>query len=194
MGPVSIKMYDKFGLILRIETTVSNVTFFRQRRTVHHRNGAEEIRWAPMRKSVYSLSPLQETLSAANQRYLAFISAIDLPVGGSENLSRLTQTKIENQHSYKGFNFFAEHDAIILRLLLRGEFAACGLASRDLRTLLPEKTNAQISRLLKRLRVHGLIKKVAHRYRYYLTDLGRQAASLALKLRELQAVPALANL
>lgn len=194
MGPVSIKMYDKFGLILRIETTVSNVTFFRQRRTVHHRNGAEEIRWAPMRKSIYSLSPLQETLSAANQRYLAFISAIDLPVGGSENLSRLTQTKIENQHSYKGFNFFAKHDAAILRLLLRGEFAACGLTSRDLRSLLPEKSNGQISRLLKRLRVHGLIKKVAHRYTYYLTDLGRQAASLALKLRELQAVPALANL
>jgi hypothetical protein len=194
MGPVSIKMYDKFGLILRIETTVSNVTFFRQRRTVHHRNGQEDIRWAPMRKSIYSLAPLQENLSAANHRYLAFISAIALPVGGCENLNRLTQTHIENQHSYKGFNFFAEDDARILRLLLRGEFAACGLGSRDLRTLLPDKSNGQISRLLKRLRVHKLIKKVAHRYRYYLTDFGRQVATLALKLRELQAVPALAHL
>ena len=194
MGPVSIKMYDKFGLILRIETTVSNVTFFRQRRTVHHRNGQEDIRWAPMRKSIYSLAPLQENLSAANHRYLAFISAMALPVGGCENLNRLTQTHIENQHSYKGFNFFAEDDARILRLLLRGEFAACGLGSRDLRTLLPDKSNGQISRLLKRLRVHKLIKKVAHRYRYYLTDLGRQVATLALKLRELQAVPALAHL
>jgi hypothetical protein len=194
MGPVSIKMYDKFGLILRIETTVSNVTFFRQRRTVHHRNGEEDIRWAPMRKSIYSLAPLQENLSAANHRYLAFISTIALPVGGCENLNRLTQTHIENQHSYKGFNFFAEDDARILRLLLRGEFAACGLGSRDLRTLLPDKSNGQISRLLKRLRVHKLIKKVAHRYRYYLTVLGRQVATLALKLRELQAVPALAHL
>ena len=167
--------------------------FFRQRRTVHHRNGEDEIRWAPMRKSIYSLAPLQETLSAANQRYLAFISAIDLPIGGSENLSRLTQTQIENQHSYKGFNFFADDDARLLRLLLRGEFAICGLSSHDLRSLLPEKNNGQISRLLKRLRVHKLIKKVAHRYRYYLTELGRQAASLALKLRELQAVPALAH-
>jgi hypothetical protein len=194
IGPVSIKMYDKFGLILRIETTTNDVRFFRQRRTVHHRNGEDEIRWAPMRKSIYSLAPLQETLSAANQRYLAFISAIDLPVGGGENLSRLTQTQIENQHSYKGFNFFADNDARLLRLLLRGEFAISGLSSHDLRSLLPEKTNGQISRLLKRLRVHGLIKKVAHRYRYYLTELGCQAASLALKLREFQAVPALAHL
>lgn len=192
MGPVSIKMYDKFGLILRIETTVSNVTFFRQRRTVHHRNGEEDIRWAPMRKSIYSLPALQEVLSAANQRYLAFISTFDLPVGGSQILNRLTRTQVVNNHSYKGFNFFAEDDACLLRSLLHGEFAACGLSSRDLRTLLPDKSPGQICRLLKRLHVHGLIKKVAHRYRYYLTEIGRQAATLALKLRELQAVPALA--
>jgi hypothetical protein len=30
MGPVSIKLYDKFGLILRIETTVNDLTFFKQ--------------------------------------------------------------------------------------------------------------------------------------------------------------------
>lgn len=193
MGPVSIKMYDKLGMVLRIETTVSDVTFFRQRRTVHHRNDEDEIRWAPMRKSIYSLAPLQEALSAANQRYLAFLSAVDLPVGGSQTLNRLTQTRIEHQHSYKGFNFFAEDDATILRLLLRGEFTISGLSSRALRTLLPAKSTGQISRLLKRLRVHGLIKKVGHRYQYYLTELGRHAATLALKLRELQAVPALAE-
>ena len=28
MGPVSLKLYDKFGLILRIETTVNDLTFF----------------------------------------------------------------------------------------------------------------------------------------------------------------------
>ena len=32
MGPVSIKMYDKFHLIMRIETTVNNVTFFKHYR------------------------------------------------------------------------------------------------------------------------------------------------------------------
>ena len=75
----------------------------------------------------------------------------------------------------------------------RGELVACGLSSRDLHILLPDKSKGQISRLIKRFRVHGLVKKVAHRYRYYLTELGRQAATLALKLRELQAVPALTH-
>ncbi len=32
MGPVSLKLYDKFGLILRIETTVNDPAFFRHYR------------------------------------------------------------------------------------------------------------------------------------------------------------------
>jgi hypothetical protein len=65
----------------------------------------------------------------------------------------------------------------VLRLLLRGEFAISGLTARALRTLLPEKTRGQISRLLKRLRVHGLIKKIGRHYKYYLTNLGREVAT-----------------
>ena len=37
MGPVTIKMYDKFNVVLRIETTVNDVSFFKQYRRVHHR-------------------------------------------------------------------------------------------------------------------------------------------------------------
>jgi hypothetical protein len=32
MGPVVIKMYDKFNIVLRIETTVNQVSFFKQYR------------------------------------------------------------------------------------------------------------------------------------------------------------------
>jgi len=43
--------------------------------------------------------------------------------------------------------------------------------------------------LLKRLRVHGLIKKVGRRYKYYLTQLGRQVVLMLLKLREMVIIP-----
>jgi hypothetical protein len=56
-----------------------------------------------------------------------------------------------------------------------------------------DKTAGQISRLLKRLRVHGLMKKVGNHYKYYLTALGRQVATTALKLRELVVIPSLAS-
>ena len=52
MGPVSIKLYDKFNLILRIETTVNNVTFFKQYRQVQHRDGTTSMKWAPMKKTI----------------------------------------------------------------------------------------------------------------------------------------------
>jgi hypothetical protein len=42
MGPVSLKLYDKFGRILRIETTVNDPTFFRHYREVEHRDGSRE--------------------------------------------------------------------------------------------------------------------------------------------------------
>jgi len=77
--------------------------------------------------------------------------------------------------------------------LLHGEFFISGFANKSLRQLLPNKSSSQMSRLLKRLRVHGLIKKVRRRYKYYLTEFGRQVATMALKLRELYIIPSLAH-
>ena len=76
MGPVSIKKYDKFNIVLRIETTVTDVAFFRQYRQVHHRDGTTSTKWTSMKKTIYSLPALQENLLAAKQRYLKFISQV----------------------------------------------------------------------------------------------------------------------
>jgi hypothetical protein len=192
MGAVSIKLYDKFRLILRIETTVNDVSFFPHYREVVHRDGQREKKWAKMQKTIYSLPALREVLLAANQRYLKFISEIETPAVGVTVLTRVTEPQIEKDHHYKGFNLLAEEDARILRTLLRGEFAISGLTSRTFRPLLSDKSAGQISRLLKRLRVHGFIKKVGKHYKYYLTDLGRQIATMALKIRELVVIPGLA--
>lgn len=63
-----------------------------------------------------------------------------------------------------------------------------------LRRRLPGLSSGQVSRLLKRLRTHGLIKKTAHGYKYYLTALGRQVTALGLRLKNLVIVPELAPL
>ena len=80
-------------------------------------------------------------------------------------------------HRYKGFNLLSEEDASLFRLLLHGEFAIAGFTNKALQQGLPDKTSAQVSHLLKRLRVHQLIKKVGQRYKYYLTDFGRHVAT-----------------
>lgn len=193
MGPLSIKLYDKFRFILRIETTVNNVSFFQHYRQVQHRDGSTTTRWAPMKKTIHSLPALQESLSAANHRYLKFLSSIATPEVGVQKLHQLAETKTENQHRHKGFNLFSEEDTCLFRSLLQGEFFISGFTNKQLRShYLSNKSASQVTRLLKRLRVHGVIKKVGRRYKYYLTDFGRETAAMALKLREMVIIPELA--
>ena len=193
MGPVTLKLYDKFSLLLRIEVTVNDVTFFNQRREVTHRDGTTSIEWTLMQKSIYSLPALQETLQAVNQRYLKAISEIDTPQLGLKKLNQLTQTQVEGNHRYKGFHLLTEEDSSLFRLLLSGDFAIRGLTNAQLRAQLGEKSSSQISHLLKRLRLHGLLTKVAHSYRYYLSDFGRQVAALVLTLHSTVCIPLLAR-
>lgn len=193
MGPTTIKMYDQGGIILRIEVNGNDVSFFQACREVRHRDGSRKLKWAKMRKSIYSLPALQELLSASTRRYVEFLSTLETPALGVPLLQRVTQAVVEKNHSNKGFNVLAEEDANVLRLLVRGEFTISGFTTRDWRLLLTDKTRGQISRLLKRLRVHGFIKKFGRRYKYYLTQLGRQVAAMALKLRESVVIPQLAH-
>jgi len=50
MGKSSIKMYDKFSKILRIETTTNDVSFFKHYREVEHRNGEKSMQYAALKK------------------------------------------------------------------------------------------------------------------------------------------------
>ena len=191
MGPVSIKMYDKFRLILRIETTVDNVSFFKHYREVEHQDGTRSMAWAEMKKTIYSLAPLRELLLAANRRYLEFISTIEDNRAGTDKLNKISQPAAENDRNYRGFNFFDPRDEELLESLARGEFNISGFQNKDLRWRLAHRSSGQISRTMKRLRVHGLIKKIGRTYKYYLTALGKQVISLGLKLKGLYIIPAL---
>jgi hypothetical protein len=193
MGPVGIKMYDKFNIILRLETTVNKVNFFQQYRKVHHRDGTTSTQYASMKKTIYSLPPLAEILQAVNKRYLKFLSDIETPEVGVDKLHRLTETQHDDKgRRYKGFNLLSEEDSSFFRLLVSGEFVVAGFSNKALRQRIPEKNAGQITRLLRRLREHGLIKRVRKHYRYYLTNFGRQVVMMALKLREMVIIPALA--
>ncbi len=193
MREVSIKMYDKLGLVLRIETTVNDVSFFRHHRRVEHRDGSWEMKLAPLRKSIYSLPILRELMLAANRRYLEFISDLDDPSPGARNLDRISTPVRQGDRSYRGFNLFDRDDVDLLLAVVRGEFQISGFSNRRLRSVLPGRTGPQISRLLKRLWLHGLVRKVGHTYKYYLTRLGRRLVLTALKLKEALIIPTLAR-
>lgn len=192
MGPVSIKMYDKLALVLRIETTVNDLTFFKHHRKVEHHDGTWEFKDAPMKKSLYSLSPLRPLLQAANRRYLEFLSQLADPTVGLKKVQAIAEPVRYNDRTYRGFNLFDAQELLLFRSIAAGEFTISGFTNAALRRLLPERSSSQLSRLLKRLRLHGLIRKIGHSYKYYLTQLGREVVLTALKLRELVVIPQLA--
>jgi hypothetical protein len=190
MGKASIKMYDKLGRVLRIETTVNDVSFFQHHRRVEHRDGTFTMKVAPVKKTIYSLPALAELLEAANRRYLEFLASLDDPTAGMRELDRLGRRVHDGRRTHRGFNLFDGDDLKLFEILLRGEYLIRGFQNRHLQQAL-DRTSGQVSRILKRLRTHGVVKKARGTYRYYLTKLGRGLLALALKLRRFYVVPQL---
>jgi hypothetical protein len=186
MRPVSIKLYDKFGLILRIETTVKDLTFFKHYREVEHRDGSRETKWASMQKTIYSLPALRELLEAANRRYLEFLSAIEDPRTGRNKLDKLSQPVEQEGRRYSGFNLFDTDDENLLCSIVRGEFNISGLQNNTLRRHLPELSSSHDSERT------VLSRRSATHIKYYVTAFGKEVVSTALKLRELVIIPQLA--
>jgi hypothetical protein len=142
---------------------------------------------------IYSLSPLREILVAANRRYLEFLSELEDPSAGLPQVEKIAETVRKDERTFRGFNLFAKADVDLFTALVRGEFVISGFKNASLRPHLSGLTGAQVSRIRKRLHLHGLIKKVGHTYKYYLTALGKRAALTALKLREMVVIPSLAG-
>jgi len=103
----------------------------------------------------------------------------------------VAQAVEENERAYRGFNFFDPEDEELFEALGSGEFNISGFQNKDLRRRVEGKNAGQVSRLMKRLRTHGLIKKIGRTYQYYLTGLGKQVITLALKLKNLYVIPEL---
>ena len=193
MGAASVKVYDKFSRVLRIETTVNDVSFFKHHRKVEHRGGHSTRELAGLKKSIYSLIDLRDILLGCNQRYLAFLGSLDDAIAGERDLHKLSQSKVAvgAEQRVKGLNFFNPAEQTLLKALQHGEFNIHGCRRADLAKHVP-LTPSALSRQLTRLRVLGLIKKVAHTYHYYLTRLGRSAIAAACSITRFNIIPAMA--
>jgi len=194
MGNNAVKVYDKLGFVLRIETLTNDVTFFRHYRKVEQRDGTSKMKYATLKKNIYSLPVLMDILSASNKRYIDFISAIDDPTAGIRDVDKISRPVRHNDRSYRGFNLFCGTDIDLLRTIIRGEFNIHGFRHKDIKNHLEGKSSSQISHFLKRLRMHGIIKKVRKTYKYYLTVMGKRIVATALKLKEMFVIPYLRGL
>jgi len=87
-----IKMYDKSGLVLRLETVINSPEEFRVRKCVR-RKGKSQTEWLAMRKGVAYLFRYQEVSLLANARYLNALAVVDDPTDAKRDLDRVTTRK-----------------------------------------------------------------------------------------------------
>jgi DNA-binding transcriptional ArsR family regulator len=191
-GKCSVKMYDKFGLVLRLETTTNDVSFFKHHRKVEHRDRPSTWEVAPVKKSIYSLQDLRDILLECNKRYLAFLSSLDDLSTGIRTLDKVTRPRSVKGKSVKPINFFSPVDQSLLRALLCPGFNIAGVRRSDLVSLITELSPSALSRHLARLRHIGIIRRISGSYRYCITRVGRAAIAACCHLTENVLIPALA--
>ncbi|MFH0735690.1 MAG: MarR family transcriptional regulator [bacterium] len=192
MGVNSIKMYNKARNVLRVETTINKINEIKVWRTVNKKSGSKKKEFAIMKKTIYSLHDLGKYCQSANHRYLDFIAAFDDNSAGKKNLEKLSEKIDDKGRSSRGFNLFDPNDEKILLAIESGEFNIHGLKNKTLKKKLGNELTAnQISRILRRLLVHKIIKKIKNTYKYYLTKFGKRVLAGAFMVKELNIIPAM---
>ena len=189
----SIKMYDKQGSVLRIETTINNPRRYKVYRRVE-RKGRPTTAWIPMRKGLADLPRRVQVSLDANQRYLQALGVVAIPQAAHRVLDPVSRRVRKQGRSYRALRPLSKEEAEGFRLLLDGQFHLQGLRNKDLRRVLfpePERdpasrkrTAGRVTRYFRLLRAHGLIRKVSHTTYYRVTDKGTQLMTAAIQLRE----------
>jgi len=183
----SIKMYNKSGRILRIETTINNPRDFK----VFRHPDDDQTRpasWQNMRKGVSDLHRRCEVSDQCNQRYADGLAAAKVQEKLKTVVSPACNRITRAGKKYRGLNPWQKQDYQMLTFLAKGDHALSGFRNKDLRRCLypgskhlskteQRKYSGRTTRRIKLLRVHGLIKKVVNENRYILTTKGNKFAN-----------------
>jgi hypothetical protein len=192
----SIKMYDKQGSVLRVETTINDA---RDMKVFRRKEGDPQGKpdWRRLRKGVADVRRRAKISQAANDRYLQAMAAVDHNASLGQLTSPLCQPAQWQGRRVRALNPLSPDDLQLLTSVNRGEFTINGFRNRDLRALLypaaatepaeARRQSAAITRRLRLLRGHGLISKVAKTHRYIVTEAGRLAIAALLAAQQVDA-------
>jgi hypothetical protein len=189
----SIKMYDKQGSVLRIETTINNARRFLCLRTTV-RKGVRGLRWIPMRHAVADLDRRVEISRAANERYLEALAVVTVACPARALLDAVSRPVTQDKRSYRPLRPVSQPEAAVFAAVLKGQYLLKGFTNRDVREQVEpgpicdlqerRRASGRTTRRLRLLRAHGLIRKVSGTRYYRVTPKGHKIMNAALKLRE----------
>jgi hypothetical protein len=191
-GLNSLKLYDKQGQVLRVETTIHDASGLKVYRPVGD-DPEGELKWQKLRKGVADLHRRCELSQAANERYLEALAVVESPTPLGDLSGPLCHRMVKDGRRYRALNPLGEVDARLLEFVGRGGHLITGFRNRDVRHCLygerskdaavHRRQSGQVSRLLALLRAHGLIQKITKTHRYQVTTRGREQITAILAAR-----------
>jgi len=187
-----LKMYDKFGLLLRIETVINQPRAFKVRRWCT-RQGRRQLLWLPMNKGVANFYRYREVAQASNARYLEALSVVEPLPATAQELDRLSKPVRFRQRRRRALNLLSPADLELFRAVLLGQHRLHGLRNRDVAEHLfarpaanrqeARRRRTRVSRLLQLLCAHGLLAKIPRTHRYRVTAQGETLMGAVLYVR-----------
>jgi hypothetical protein len=198
----SVKMYDKQETVLRIETTINNP---RELKALRPKASEPKKRkcWQRLRKGVADLHRRAKLSQQSNERYLEALATVDQSASLAETVRPLCQRTRWKGRPVRGLQPLKSDDSQLLAAISRAEFLITGFRNGDLRPLLfgtvgvsrdeARRQSTKITRLIRMLRAHGLIRKIPQTHRYRLTPNG-QIAITALTAAQHATIQALTKL
>jgi hypothetical protein len=191
----SIKMYDKQGSVLRIETTINNPRPFRVLRG--ERRAAAALTWRPMRKGISDLSRRVAVSLAANERYLQALAVVGEETPSHRILDSVSSPVYKQGRRYRALRPVSPQESNLFAAIMAGEHLLADISNGQLQSYLfdtPAKDqsarrrrSAFVSRRLRLLRAHGLLHKLAKHRRYRVTARGQTVMTTALTFRQTDA-------
>ena len=177
-----IKMYDK-GNNLRIEVTINNPKDFKVlkeiERIIEHKSIEKEKVWITMGKSISNLYRYVEISKSITKRYIEALPDINIDEVPISEINKVSSSTIVNDRKYTGFNILERDTLKLFSIISSGEYLINGFSNKLIREKYFEKEITKkdinkLTRLLSKLKAHGIIKKVARKNKYYLTTNGRK--------------------
>jgi hypothetical protein len=181
VGKNSVKMYNEQN-VLRFEMTMNDPAKYHIHRNIEGRLN-EEKKFLPMRKGIADIG-VRAKISSDRLRcfteHMATVTEADVTV--SELISKIDKPVISDGKKYRALEITGK-DMDLLKSISDPKYSVDAITNKHLRNVLAgttwangltdKKLSARISRNLRLLREHGLIKKLPKQHKYMLTDKGR---------------------
>jgi hypothetical protein len=188
------RQMDRQGSVLRVETTINRPADFRVFRPKQS-DPDGPCQWQTMRTGIADLHRRAEVSQASNERYLEALASLNTDQPLPELLIPVCRPVSWRGKRVRALQPWCPHDRALLQAINRGEFAINGLRNRDLLAILHPDAHAsedaqrraasRVTRSLRLLRAHGILRKVPRTHRYMLTTRGRNITTAILTYQNL---------